>query len=642
MTSTSSWLLIKEGSDHVNVDEARLPYNSIRTLGRGSCSVVEEVEDRSTGRIYARKIFFMTGDRYQKKRRAEVFQNELGIIRSLGQHRHVIQLYATYISPKQCALILLPVANGGDLESFLGDLINYQSDPFQYGSKIQSMAQILQRAFGCLADGLSFMSERRVRHKDLKPQNILIHDGQVIYTDFGLSYDSSLFPSSETVGPTPSTPRYAAPEVSGGGTKDSSSDVFSLGCVFIEMLEALGVSFNYDRHQSYATAMDVIHKQLDSVQLPDRLVFLPNIIISMTSDAPTVRRTAKQISQIIVARPGFCCYQCRPTINTAITEVLQQIGFQGGGGDFITEPSQLPYRFIRELGSGNSSTVDEVEDTTSGRIYARKVFLIPRTQFRRAATQQRVVNLISTLQKLKENRHMIKLITTYKFEHAFFLILQPVATDGSLAQYLYTFRELRKLPRGDTQKSMDTMTQTLVRAFGCLAYGLEYIHSHMIRYNDVTPLNILVHDGKIIYTGFGFALDWSDLSGSTTSSTTGYAPRYSAPEIQNMEYRDSSSDVFSLGCVFLEILAALVDSSNFEEYTSIARNIKPLLLDLSRAQLPAHYQLFPPLIRLMTFDEPFMRSSAAEVASHFMLKPGFFCEECHSEHLHESIRLDLG
>ena len=59
---------------------------------------------------------------------------------------------------------------------------------------------ILQRAIGCLASGLAFMHEQTIRHKDIKPQNILIHGGSVLYTDFGISLDFGQQGNSTTTG----------------------------------------------------------------------------------------------------------------------------------------------------------------------------------------------------------------------------------------------------------------------------------------------------------------------------------------------------------------------------------------------------------------------------------------------------------
>jgi serine/threonine protein kinase len=67
-----------------------------------------------------------------------------------------------------------------------------------------------------------------------------------------------------------------------------------------------------------------------------------------------------------------------------------------------------------------------------------------------------------------------------------------------------------------------------------------------------------VHGGNVLYTDFGLALDFTDKDGSTTvSMVNGMTPRYCAPEVANYEPRNTSSDIWSLGVVFLEMTAVL-------------------------------------------------------------------------------------
>jgi serine/threonine protein kinase len=81
-----------------------------------------------------------------------------------------------------------------------------------------------------------------------------------------------------------------------------------------------------------------------------------------------------------------------------------------------------------------------------------------------------------------------------------------------------------------------------------------------MREQDIKPQNILVYKSVPLLTDFGLALDWSEQSGSTTSGApAGFSPRYAAPEVANHLPRSSPSDVWSLGCVFLEMYAALQD-----------------------------------------------------------------------------------
>ncbi|KAF2178860.1 kinase-like protein, partial [Zopfia rhizophila CBS 207.26] len=227
-------LHIKEGSHYEIADVSVLPYQHIAILGHGGSAVVEKVKDSVTNSVYARKVYKMlTGGRYQVK---EAYHREIQTIRRLSPHPHIIRVFATYRTGRTLAVILHPVADGGDLASFLshyrdlgdGDLVAQQS-----------MKIILNRAFGCLAKGLAFMHQKTIRHKDIKPHNILIHQGSVVYTDFGLAKDYSNGSSTSEGHPGQFSRRYCSPEVADHGIRNRKSDIFSLGCVFLEMFATL-------------------------------------------------------------------------------------------------------------------------------------------------------------------------------------------------------------------------------------------------------------------------------------------------------------------------------------------------------------------------------------------------------------------
>ena len=70
---------------------------------------------------------------------------------------------------------------------------------------------------------------------------------------------------------------------------------------------------------------------------------------------------------------------------------------------------------------------------------------------------------------------------------------------------------------------------------------------------------------EVYFTDFGTTLDWFDVGHSTT---TGLAPkgtlRYAAPEVATNQPRNASADIWSLGCVFLEIWTELCHHSTSE------------------------------------------------------------------------------
>ena len=224
-------LHIKAGQRYILKDGDELPYKLLKNLGHGGCAIVEEVQDQWTGKVFARKVFKIRGSQANRK---HIFENEVKIIQRLATHHHIIRVFATYVSKREVGLILSPVASRGALDGFLQDA--------HEGLLTESDTAILTGSFGCLANGLAFMHTQNVRHKDIKPHNILVHGNSLIYTDFGSSLDYSASTRSVTTGfPNSVTRRYAAPEVHDWSPRSSKTDVFSLGCVYLEILCALKI-----------------------------------------------------------------------------------------------------------------------------------------------------------------------------------------------------------------------------------------------------------------------------------------------------------------------------------------------------------------------------------------------------------------
>ncbi|KAK0672046.1 kinase-like domain-containing protein [Cercophora samala] len=118
-----------------------------------------------------------------------------------------------------------------NLSFFMNQIINSREPDYEAA---------LHTYFGCLSQAVAFLhrSNIRIRHKDIKPENIVIDDFLLpVLTDFGLSKHFETGQHSE--GPTPKTLKYADPEAINETQRDERSDVFSLGCVFLEMATTL-------------------------------------------------------------------------------------------------------------------------------------------------------------------------------------------------------------------------------------------------------------------------------------------------------------------------------------------------------------------------------------------------------------------
>jgi serine/threonine protein kinase len=308
-------LRIRQGDDLVNIEEEQVPYIHKGVLGHGLTAWVEEVEDQFTNKVYARKKMRVVS--YTQEERARVFRNELSIIRGLERHHHMIRVFATYITSQYLSLILDPVASDGDLQAYLA-MHKRLHDAYAQGNELDprlaSTSLVLQRAFGCLAAGLAFMHENNIRHKDVKPGNILIHHGAVIYTDFGCAFDSSNFTRSTTEGaPSALTRRYSSPELLLQEPRNSKSDVFSLGCVFVEIIAALtrSRSVAHASTQGFAPAMlDDLHEQLSTIQHDSCPVLLIETTIRMTQRQASDRICSTHAAIYLLQYPNLCCHDC--------------------------------------------------------------------------------------------------------------------------------------------------------------------------------------------------------------------------------------------------------------------------------------------------------------------------------------------
>ena len=131
----------------------------------------------------------------------------------------------------------------------------------------------------------------------------------------------------------------------------------------------------------------------------------------------------------------------------------------------------------------------------------------------------------------------------------------PIA-ECNLAEYYDRIR--------DDPRKLDILR----KFYGCLASALQYLHKTSIRHRDIKPENILVKNDCVYLTDFGIALDWELLGRSTTTEDVGKTWVYCAPEVAQPEKKNMSSDIWSLGCVFLEMTTVLKGRSitEMQEY----------------------------------------------------------------------------
>jgi serine/threonine protein kinase len=229
--------------------EKEVPYEGAGLLGVGGCSYVEKVvkKDGSEGAWVRKVIEVSTGDEAAQLQRIE---EEVKAIRE-STHPHVVEYVDSYRFLSSFNIIIAPVAEC-TLEGYLTHTDNFEPilDP--------NRRVLLEQWPGCLLQAVRYLHDRNIRHTDIKPCNILIHHGNILISDFGISKNSTGLDTTGSYGtPGLRTKKYCAPETfsESGSRRGRAEDIFSLGCVFLEIATVLfGVPlqklFSFRRNQS--------------------------------------------------------------------------------------------------------------------------------------------------------------------------------------------------------------------------------------------------------------------------------------------------------------------------------------------------------------------------------------------------------
>ena len=219
-------------------------------------------------------------------------------------------------------------------------------------------------AFGCLAKGLAYIHGRNLRHKDVKPDNILYEQTQSVqnphdrflWADFGLAYDFSDKEDSKTRSTKLYSPRYAPPEVVAANAREKlkavgkltsieengepmlraemnpkasdgeieahgrAADRFALGCIYLELLsrlvqQDLPLEPNHENKIMFSNNIEGLCAWAAKMKQEDCSAdFRPlfDTATAMIRPNPDKRPGINEvIDEVMKAGEGFSCKSCR-------------------------------------------------------------------------------------------------------------------------------------------------------------------------------------------------------------------------------------------------------------------------------------------------------------------------------------------
>merc|ERR1711879_965568 len=189
----------------------------IDKLGEGTYGIVYKARNRETDDIVALKRIRLESEDEGVPCTAI---REISLLKELN-HPNVVKLYDVIHTEKKLTLVFEYLDQ--DLKMFM--------DEAQGEIALPTMKWFLFQ----LCRGIAYCHQRRVLHRDLKPQNLLINrKGDLKLADFGLARAFGIPVRSYTHEVV--TLWYRAPDVLMGSRQYGTAvDIWSVGCIFAEM-----------------------------------------------------------------------------------------------------------------------------------------------------------------------------------------------------------------------------------------------------------------------------------------------------------------------------------------------------------------------------------------------------------------------
>jgi serine/threonine protein kinase len=200
-------------------------YQLEKKLGAGGMGIVHQALDRLNGeKVALKQVQVPTRQLQFMSRTPSMVTSDLRL--SLARE---FELLASLRHPNIISVLDYGFDQGGQpfyTMTYLPDAKNLLTagQHLSQQGKLQLIQQLLQ--------ALAYLHRRGIYHRDLKPDNVLVVDGQLRVLDFGLATARS----EKSEGTLGGTTAYWAPELWAGESFAVTADLFAAGIIAFELL----------------------------------------------------------------------------------------------------------------------------------------------------------------------------------------------------------------------------------------------------------------------------------------------------------------------------------------------------------------------------------------------------------------------
>ena len=298
-------------------DSVEKQYEDIENIGEGGFGAVYKVKHKFDRKFYAIKIIPLQSDDED-----EILTREIEILSNF-QHVNIVRYHTSCklkndddLFEKNYFCIQMEYCNK-TLKTFIDNFISTQETENQ---RLNNLKQILE--------GLEYIHDKGVMHRDLTPKNIfLTHFGIIKIGDFGSSRQTAVLCSDQSddkvcrkslttyIG----TQIYCAPELE-SGKYDKRIDLYSLGIIVFEMFH---FPPNTADHEKAPIFRDI---RSPEVKMPEESLEpkIRDVVTGLLEHNPEYRMSltvvadkVQQLNQFSTKMPTVeygkiyvCCYKC--------------------------------------------------------------------------------------------------------------------------------------------------------------------------------------------------------------------------------------------------------------------------------------------------------------------------------------------